>query len=272
MAPSRPWPRGPHQRLPRTIPPFAAEAVTSYIDRLAHANHIGVYTLRGYVAESCSARPRPDWLATVSGQPEQVIRARLRGFAGDRTALKQNLRRPMCQTCMARKGIHEPVYCYLPTHLTVCRRHQRWIGPPAHVLDDQVDLHDRPSVLSAGRMHQRLARQHSGDDLRDAWGDARHILVFWAHAERLVAAAILQSGLLAHVAAYPGVVAIAATLLTARPRVEQPSTPTEPAWPTLLLDRINERTGAHHTDTTPIEQWAQNRRLITRAKARECVR
>ena len=82
---------------------------TPNIDRLARANHIGVSTLRGHVAESCAARPRPDWLAVVSGQPEQVIRSRLCGLAGDPTALKQYLRRPLCQRCMARKGIHEPV-------------------------------------------------------------------------------------------------------------------------------------------------------------------
>lgn len=74
-----------------------------------------------------------------------------------------------------------------------------------------------------------------------------------------------KSGLEAHVVAYPDVIAVAATLLTARPRVEQPRTPTEPAWPTLLLDRINERTGAHHADATPVEQWAQYRRLFATA-------
>jgi hypothetical protein len=265
VATVRPWPRGPRQRLPRTIAPFRWEAVSSYIDRLARANHIGVSTLRGHVAESCAARPRPDWLAVVSGQPEQVIRSRLCGLAGDPTALKQYLRRPLCQRFMARKGIHEPVYCYLPAHVSVCHPHRRWIGSPTRVLDDQVDLRDRPTVLSAGRTHRRLARQYSEVDLHDALGDARHILVFWAHAERHVAAGILQNGLEAHVVAYPDVIAVAATLLTARPRVEQPRTPTEPAWPTLLLDRINERTGAHHADATPVEQWAQYRRLFATA-------
>lgn len=69
---------------------------------------------------------------------------------------------------------------------------------------------------------------------------------------------ILQNGTQAHVAAYPELIAIAATLLTVRPRLEQPSTPTESAWTRLTLCRINERTGAHHTDTTPIEQWVHN--------------
>ncbi|MDV7317140.1 hypothetical protein R4484_36165, partial [Mycolicibacterium fortuitum] len=135
MATNRAWPRGPRQQLPRTVTPFAWEAATCYTARLAHANHIGTYTLRGHVGESCGARPRSDWLAIVSGQPEQVIQTRLRGLAGDPAALKQNLRRPLCRRCMAGKGIREPVYCYLPAHLTVCHRHQRWIGPPAHTVD-----------------------------------------------------------------------------------------------------------------------------------------
>jgi len=79
-----------------------------------------------------------------------------------------------------------------------------------------------------------------------------------------VAAGILQNGLKAYLVAYPDVIVVAATLLTARPRVEQPSTPTELAWPTLLLNRINERIGSHHADITPIEQWVQNRRVIAR--------
>lgn len=88
-----------------------------------------------------------------------------------------------------------------------------------------------------------MARQHSDTDLSDSLSDARHILVFWAHTEQRVAAEILQSGLHAHVAAYPDVVAVAATLVTARRRIAQPRTPTEPGWPKLLIDRINERTG-----------------------------
>jgi hypothetical protein len=161
---------------------------------------------------------------------------------------------------MARRGIHEPVHCYLPAHLTVCHRHQRWIGQSAHGLDDQLDLHDRPQVLGAARTHKRLARQYSEIDLRDGLREARHILVFWAHAERCPAAAILHSGLQAYLAAYPDVIAGAAILLTVLPWVEPP----RPDWPTQLLDRINQRIDARHTNTTPIEQWVQKRRLLAK--------
>lgn len=263
MAPTRAWPCGPRQRLPRTITPFAWEAATSYTARLAHANHIGVHTLHGQVSESCSSRPRPDWLASVSGQPEQVIRARLRGLAGDPAALNQKLHRPLCQRCMVAKEIHEPVFCYLPPHVTVCHRHRRWIGPPAHIVDDQVDLQDRPQAPRAARTHHRLAHQHTEADLRAALGDARHMLVYWAHCEHRVTAEILQSGLAAEVAVYPEVIATAATLLTIGSQAETPSSSTSLRTVALLIARINERTGAHHTERTPVEQWMQNRRLTT---------
>ncbi|MDW5614790.1 hypothetical protein R6244_28350 [Mycolicibacterium sp. D5.8-2] len=209
------------------------------------------------MSESCGARPRADWLATVSGQPKQVIQARLRGLAGDPAALKQNLHRPLCQRCMACRGIHEPVNCFLPAHVTVCYRHRRWVGPPAHVVDDQVDLRTRPRVLRAARTHQRLVHQHAEADLRAALRDARHMLVYWAHTERREAATILQTGLHASVSAYPQVVAVAATLLTISPQLEQPGHPTPSGTVALLINRINERIAAQHIDRTPVEQWVQ---------------
>jgi len=38
--------------------------------------------------------------------------------------------RPACRHCAARRGIAEPVACYLPPHLTVCRRHRSGSAPP----------------------------------------------------------------------------------------------------------------------------------------------
>ncbi len=245
--------------MPRTVTPFACEAATSYTERLAHANHIGVHTLRSHISESCNARPRSDWLAAVCGQPVHVIQTRLRGLAGDLAALKQSLRRPLCRRCMAGKGIHQPVYCYLPAHVTVCRRHRRWIGPPAHNLDDQFDLQDRPHVLRAARTHQCLAHQHTEVDLRAALGDARHMLVYWAHAEHREAAAILQTGLHASVAAYPQMIAVAATLLKVSAQFEHPGPPTRSGTVALLINRINERIATKHIDSAPVEQWVHNR-------------
>ena len=195
--------------------------------------------------------------------PKDVLEKRLCGLAGDPATLKQNLRRPLCRRCMAGKGIREPVYCYLPAHLTVCHRHRRWVGPLAQTFDDQLDLRGHPQVLRAARTHWRLANRYAELDLRAALGDARHMLVYWAHAERRETATILQGGLHAHVSAYPEVISIAATLLTARPQIEHPSGSTSSAS-TLLIARISERTTAYHNDDTPVEQWIHNRRQTSK--------
>ena len=89
------------------------------------------------------------------------------------------------------------------------------------------------------------------------------MLVYWAHAEQREAAAILRGGLHAHVSAYPEVISIAATLLTARPQIEHPDGSTSSAS-ALLIVRIGERTTTHHNDGTPVEQWVQNRRHVTK--------
>ena len=259
MAATRSWPRGPRHRLPRTITPFADEAASSYTARLAHANHISTHTLRSYVAHSYGARPRHDWLATVSGQPEQVITTRLRGLAGDHTPLIPHLHRPLCQRCMAGKTIHEPVYCYLPAHRTVCQRHHRWIGPPAHTVDDQIDLHDRPQVLRAARTHHRLARQHTDTDVRAALRGARHMLVYWAHAEHTDTAPILHTGLHACVSAYPELIIVAATVLAAGAAGEHTGHPPRSNTAAMLIEHLNDRLEAHHVDTTPVQRWVHTR-------------
>ena len=263
MADTRAWPQGPRHRLPRTVTPFALEAATSYAARLAHANHIGVNTLRRHLAETGDGRPRPDWLATISGHPVSVIKTRLRGLAGDPAPLKRNLRRPLCRRCMAGKGIHEPVYCYLPDYVTVCHQHRRWIGPPARTLDDHVDLQPWPQVLRAARTHHRLTGQYTDIALGAALRDARHILMYWARAEHREKAAILHTGLQATVAAYPEVIAVAATLLMSGPGSETRSHPSRSDTVARLIDHINRRLAAQHIDTTPVEQWVATSLLTT---------
>jgi hypothetical protein len=176
MRPVRSWPNGPQQPLPKTVAPFESETVLSYLVRLAHANHISASQLRQYVAGS--AHRRADWLAAASRQPEGVLRARLRGFASNNWSFVSQTRRcrPMCRLCMARKGIHEPVYCILPPHITVCQRHQLWIGPPAHNLSDQKTLRDKPRILAAAPIHVQLAHRYGDADILSAFRDARRFL------------------------------------------------------------------------------------------------
>ncbi len=94
------WPQGPAAPLPRTVTPFRGETVQSYLDRLAHANHLEPRGLRRYLADGPAiCRPRPDWLATASGQPVGILHARLIGLAApDRDTTRQRRHaRPACR-------------------------------------------------------------------------------------------------------------------------------------------------------------------------------
>ena len=85
--------------------------------------------------------------------------ARPRHRLRDPEGFRQTLR-PACRRCAARYGITGPVACYLPPHLTVCRRHRLWIGPSARSHDGQLDVSPFPEILRAQRRHLALAHQH----------------------------------------------------------------------------------------------------------------
>jgi hypothetical protein len=89
----------------------------------------------------------------------------------DPGGFRQNLR-PACRRCTARRGITEPVACYLPPHLTVCRRHRLWIGPSARTDAGQLDVSQLPEVLGAQRRHLDLVYRHHWRHADDAISDA----------------------------------------------------------------------------------------------------
>lgn len=262
--PVRDWPAGPQRPLPRTVAPFHAETVTSYVARLACANHLDPNQLRRYVVESFGGSARSDWLATASGQSEAILRSRLRGFAPDERSVanQPNARRPMCRLCMARRGITDSVYCVVPRHITVCHRHRLWIGGPVRSLEDQRDLRNKPDVLTAAKRHAWLARRYSDAEIESAIGGARHCRRYWSNCEKLAATEVLSNDVEAHLAAYPELVAIAATLLTHNAQQAE----RRKAEPIELLRRINALTDQTHTDITPIEQWLYHQGLAAAAR------
>ncbi|MBN7445074.1 hypothetical protein DDK07_20000 [Mycobacteroides abscessus] len=223
MVPVRAFPQGPQRPLPKTVAPFRDETVLSYVARLAHANHLATAQLRRYVAGTAHSHARPQWLAVAAGHPEWVLRARLRGFAAtERTYLNQTTSfRPLCRLCMARRGVHETVYCTLAPHITACQRHQLWIGPLAHSLGDQISLHHHLGVLAAARVHARLVHRYGDPEIRFTLRQARHFLSYWANAEQSVTNPFEQTSLSAPIAVYPELVAIGATLAAHRQQITQ---------------------------------------------------
>ena len=126
-----------------------------------------------------------DWLATASSQPLSVLCARLTGLTeADRDATRQRRHaRPACRFCMARRGVYEPVYCWFPSYLAVCRRHCRWVGPGTRIVDDQRDLRTAPAVMAAAYRHARLHRDHN-DAAQFAIKDAARVLRWWSASSR----------------------------------------------------------------------------------------
>lgn len=122
----------PLHPLPRTVTPVPGEYYLGYIGRLAEANHLefgeladalndtAAITLHGPCGWKQHEQQR---LAAAAGQPLARI-ARLcwpdaSVYLRDIEGFHQMLR-PACRRCTARRGITEPVACYLPPHQTIC--------------------------------------------------------------------------------------------------------------------------------------------------------
>lgn len=175
------WRSGPQQRLPRTVAPFQNETVHSFLYRLATANHISVLDLEAYLAEPLQPRthpatPRPEWLSIASGWPTPLLTSRL---CWPTARHRTNKPIPACRSCMARRGVFQPVRIHRRPHVQVCLKHQLWIGGTGDDPDTQLDLSNLPEVIRAQRRHNRLARLHGTQATHTAHTDARHILARW---------------------------------------------------------------------------------------------
>ena len=174
----------PPRPLPRTVTPVAGEYHLDYIARLAEANHLEFLELADALDDTAAITlhtPRgwtqheQERLGAAAGQPLARI-ARLywpdpRHCLRDPEGFRQTLR-PSCRRCAARYGITGPVACYLPPHLTVCRRHRLWIGPSARSHDGQLDVSPFPEILRAQRRHLALTHQHDWWHVNNAVSDA----------------------------------------------------------------------------------------------------
>jgi hypothetical protein len=252
------------------VAPFSYETVWSYVARLAHANHLEAKDLRRYLAERSGGYPRPDWLATASRYPLAVLRTRLKGLAADeRDATRQRRHsRPACRLCMAQRCVHEPVYCWLPEYVTVCRRHQLWVGPPAQSWADQKSLASKPSVMAAARNHARLYTISTAEfDLRDA----RRIVTWWERHRRCVEKSGSHIDIVdAHITTYPEVIALAGLLAAYRCRIwDSAGTPVELARTIAEFhNRINHRLHIHHPNAEmhAVDAWVDDQRIVAAAR------
>jgi hypothetical protein len=173
----------PPRPLPRTVIPVADEYFLGYIHRLAEANHLEFAELTSVLDDPASVLYHPDgWrlhkqerLAAAAGQPLARI-ARLwwpdpRVYLRDPEGFHRMLR-PACRRCTARRGVTDPVACYLPPHRTVCRRHWLWIGPAARSHAGQFDISPFPEIGRAQRRHLAYLRHRPWQQVDIAISDA----------------------------------------------------------------------------------------------------
>lgn len=259
------WPHGPAAALPRTVAPFHGETVASYLERLAHANHLNPTHLRRYLTDTrIDCHPQPGWLATASDQPLSLLRTRLIGLTErDRDPSRQRHHaRPACRFCMARRGVTEPVYCWIPDHCTVCHRHYRWIGPGNRTHDDQRDLRGAPVVLAAARRHTRLHRNHC-DTAHFAIADATRILRWWT-ATPSVALSTATTSVDTYIRAYPDLIDLASILADGGRKIA--STPAATLARHRAIDwvyaRVANQFPAYRDHRQPIEQWIHDQRIV----------
>ena len=174
----------PLRPLPRTVIPVPGEYHLDYVRRLARANHLEFGELTGALDDTAAitvhgplgwTRHQQERLAAAASQPlARITRlcwpdpdVYLRDIEGFHQML-----RPACRRCAARRGIAEPVACYLPPHLTVCRRHRLWTGPSARTHAGQLDISPFPEILRAQRRHLAQLHHHLRQDVEAAVSNA----------------------------------------------------------------------------------------------------
>ena len=192
------WPRTRLQPLPRTLPPVTDETLTSYLARLAHANHISVPDLRIHLDPARSpitkkARTSPAALAAATGRSQLAVsyalpELRTNHPAPETLALRgrtlprpPNKTRPACRRCMTANDIHRPVMTWMRHDQNVCRQHKLWIGPGTHHPENQPDLTTLPEIVDAQRRHAALIRRYGRRRVQESFHLAHLVCTDWAH-------------------------------------------------------------------------------------------
>lgn len=182
-------------RLPRMVKPYPAETTSSYLARLAHANHLSATSLRFYISGSGSRTVAVSAarLAAAAGIPLRVLRYAIPDLDLDPgrpasyhngSGLPQRRRDDglACRLCVLARGITEPVRCWKRPENMICLRHRRWIWPGHN--DDQPDLSAQPAILQAHRRHLRLVRRYGRDPVALEFATADQICREWhAHGQ-----------------------------------------------------------------------------------------
>ena len=182
--------------LPRQVRPLRDETMSSYISRLAAANHLPhgvVLDLLWQHLPGAAADPlaRVRWFAAVTGLDPAAammglpeLRTGLPGpgrplpLAG-RPVPHLARRAPPCRYCAAAHGAapdaDTSAQVFASAENNVCRTHQTWIGAGNSDDAGQPGLRGCPGITAAQTRHYRLIRRHGRRETFNAFLGAREI-------------------------------------------------------------------------------------------------
>lgn len=190
--------------LPRQVKPLRDEVMSSYISRLAAANHLPFSVVLNLLwqhlpgtADDPLARVR--WFAAITALNPAALLMALPELRTGRPGPGRPLptagrpvphlarRAPPCRYCAAAHGASlDPdtsAQIWASAENNVCRTHQIWTGPGASAYDRQPSLRSCPDITAAQTRHDRLVRRHGRREAFKAFLDAREIwtTLEWLH-------------------------------------------------------------------------------------------
>ncbi|MEU9608505.1 TniQ family protein [Streptomyces sp. NPDC048057] len=193
------------------ISPLPGESTGSFVNRLAHANGLGLADFLQRVGQGTGSSsqgaarvakypqctemyvngPGLEYLAVLAGQSAAVLRQALPALAarhllpGDGDAVWKWPWQPSeghlvrcCPGCAQGLGVREPAWWLVPNGWRVCARHGRWCDDSRTQPEGGLSLQELPEVVDAHRERVRLQRRfgRSGEEL---FADAFQVAAEW---------------------------------------------------------------------------------------------
>jgi len=174
--------------LPRTIPPYRNEVLSSYLCRLALANRLDPDALRVHLTGQTrkTAAVPAERLAVLCGRPAAALRHAIPELTTPGDSANPGGSPPgrtlglACQLCAVARTAHDQVWCWRGDEEVVCHRHRRWTGGgPGGRAFRQPDLSTQPDIVRAHTRHRRLVRRHGRQAAAVAFTAAAAICRTW---------------------------------------------------------------------------------------------
>lgn len=177
------------------VPPVQDETLSSYIPRLARANHVRLDHFMEHLTGRFRQYPRLNEtrahaLAVMINRPLETLLYALPELRGQAAHLELQLHgrtlgrhpnRPgwLCRRCRWQKLIATPVTRWQRHDQNVCLRHGLWIGEGVSTENDQVDLTACPEIIQAHRYHRCLISRLGRVPIAYAYYESRSIQLEW---------------------------------------------------------------------------------------------